>query len=173
MFALGESLVVLPNFFVKLSLMDDLSAVVRVSHPDLKMADTKSHVNSPKRSSCLMLLASRSLMFHCLRKQAMHCREHMMLLILLLRNSLVPNKDVAVKFPSHRLGSARTLALYRMTLGGEGSVEMSSELGASLRGTCGFDAGREKEKQVAFSTEEREGSVISMSMLQLEATRSA
>jgi len=101
-----------------------------------------------------------------------------MLLILLLRNLLVPNKDVAVKFPSHRLGSAGTLVLYGMTLGGEGSVEMSillvvAELGTSSRRTHGFDAGREKEKQVAFLAEGREGSVISMSMLQLAATRSA
>ena len=108
----------------------------------------------------------------------MHFREHMMLLMSLLRNLLVPNKDVTVKFPSHRLGSARMLALYGMTLGGEGSVEMSillviAELGASLRGTYGFDAGREKEKQVAFSAEGRKESIISMSMLQLVATRLA
>jgi len=107
----------------------------------------------------------------------MYFREHMMLLISLLRNSLVPNKDVAVKFLSYRLGSARTLALYRMTLGGESSMEMLillviTELGAS-RGTRGFDAGREKEKQVAFLAEERKGSVISMSMLQLAAICSA
>ena len=158
--------------------MDDLLAVVRVSHPDSSMADTKSHVDSLKGSSCLMLLASRSLTFCCLRKQAMRFREHVMLLMLLLRNSLVPNKDVAMKFLSHRLGSAGTFALYGMTLGGEGSVEMSillevAELGASSRETRGFDAGREKGKQVVFSAEGREGSVISMSMLQLAATCSA
>jgi len=161
---------------VKLSLIDDLLAVVRVSHPDLKMADTKSHADSPKGSSCLILLASQSLMFHCLRKQAMCFREHVILLMSLLRNLLVPNKDVTVKFPSHRLGSAGTLALYGMTLGEEGSVKMLillviAELGASSRGTHGFDAGREKEKQVASSAEGREGSVISMSML--AATHSA
>jgi len=105
-------------------------------------------------------------------------REHMMLLMSLLRNLLVPNKDVAVKFPSHRLGSAGTFALYRITLGGEGSMEMSillevAWLGASSRETHGFDAGREKGKQVMFSPEGREGSVISMSMLQLAVTRSA
>ena len=163
---------------MKLSLIDDLLAVVRVSHPDPKMADTKYHADLPKGSSCLMLLASWSLTFCCLRKHAMHFREHVMLLILLLRNLLVQNKDVTAKFPSHRLGSAGTLALYGMTSGGEGSMEMSillviAELGASLRGTRGFDAGREKEKQVVFSAEGREGSVISMSMLQLAATRSA
>ena len=108
----------------------------------------------------------------------MCCREHVMLLISLLRNSLVPNRDVAMKFPSHRLGSARILALYGMTLGGESSVEMLVslmfiELGTSLRGTYGLDAGREKEKQVAFSTGGRERSVISMSILQLAATCSA
>ena len=166
------------NSFVMLSLMDDLLAVARVSHPDSKMADIKSHADSLKESSCLMLLAFWSLTFHCLRKQAMCCREHMMLLISLLRNSLVPNRDVTMKFLSHRLGSTRTLALYGMTLGGEGSVEMSVllmfiELGTSLRGTCGLDAGREKEKRVAFSTGEREGSIISMSMLQLAVTHSA
>jgi len=65
-----------------------------------------------------------------------------------------------------------------MTLGGEGSVEMLillviAELGTSSRETRGFDAGREKEKQVIFSAEERKGSVISMSMLQLVVTCSA
>jgi len=48
-----------------------------------------------------------------------------MLLMSLLRNSLVPNKDVTVKFLSHKLGSAGTFVLYGITLGGEGSVEMS------------------------------------------------
>jgi len=86
----------------------------------------------------------------------MHFREHVTLLILLLINLLVPNKDVAVKFPSHRLGSAGTLVLYGMTLGGEGSVEMSIlpvivELSTSSRGTYRFDAGEEKEKLVTFS----------------------
>ena len=158
--------------------MDNLLAVVRVSHPDLKMADIKSYADSPKGSSCLMLLAFQSLTFRCLRKQAMRCREHVMLLMSLLRNSLVPNKDVAMKFPSHRLESAGTLALYGMTSGGEGSAETSIslmfiELGASSRETHGLDARREKEKRVAFSTGEREGSIISMSMLQLAATRLA
>ena len=158
--------------------MDNLLAVVRVSHPDLKMADIKSHADSPKGSSCLMLLAFWSLTFRCLRKQAMCCREHVMLLMSLLRNSLVPNKDVAMKFLSHRLESAGTLALYRMTSGGEGSAETSIslmfiELGASSRETDGLDARREKEKRVVFSTGEREGSIISMSMLQLAATRLA
>jgi len=158
--------------------MDDLLAVVRVSHPDSSMADTKSQADSLKGSSCLMLLVSRSLTFRCLRKQAMRFREHVMLLMSLLRNSLVPNKDVAMKFPSHRLGSAGTFALYGITLGGEGSIKMSILLevvwlGASSRETRGFGAGGEKGKQVALSPEGREGSVISMSMLQLAAMRSA
>ena len=110
--------------------MDDLLAVKRVSHPDSKMADMKSHADSPKGSSCLMLLASQSLMFRCLRKHAMHFREHVTLLISLLRSLLVPNKDVAMKFPFHRLGSAGTLALYGMTLGGRrfcGNVEVAGD----------------------------------------------
>jgi len=86
----------------------------------------------------------------------MHFRKHVTLLISLLINLLVPNKDVAVKFPSYRLGSAGTLVLYGMTSGGESSVEMSIlpvivELSTSSRGTCGFDAGEEKEKLVTFS----------------------
>ena len=60
----------------------------------------------------------------------------------LLRNLLVSNKDVAVKFPSHRLGSARTFALYGITSGEKGLVEVSilleiAELGASSRETRG------------------------------------
>jgi len=98
--------------------------------------------------------------------------------MLLLRSLLVLNKDVAVKFPSHRLGSAGTFTLYGINLGGEGSVEMSILLevvwlGASSRETRGFGTRREKGKQVALSPERREGSVISMSMLQLAVTRSA
>jgi len=38
--------------------MDNLLAVVRVSHPDSSMADTKSQADLPKGSSCLMLLVS-------------------------------------------------------------------------------------------------------------------
>ena len=41
----------------------------------------------------------------------MHWRDRVMLLMSLIRNLLVPNKDVAVKFPSHKLGSAGTLEL--------------------------------------------------------------
>jgi len=96
----------------------------------------------------------------------------------LLRNLLVLNKDVAVKFPSHRLGSAGTFALYGITSGGEGSMEMSILLevvwlGASSRETRGFGAEGEKGKQVVLLPEGREGSIISMSMLQLAVTRSA
>jgi len=50
---------------------------------------------------------------------------------------------------------------------------VAAGLGAASGGTRGSDAGSEKEKFVAFSAEGRKGSVISMSMLQLVATRSA
>ena len=50
---------------------------------------------------------------------------------------------------------------------------MTAGLGTASGGTRGSDASREKEKFVAFSAEGREGSAISMSMLQLAATRSA
>jgi len=41
----------------------------------------------------------------------MRCSEQAMLQISLCKNSFVPNKEVAMKLPSHRLGSARTLVL--------------------------------------------------------------
>ena len=41
----------------------------------------------------------------------MHCSEQAMLRTSLCKNSFVPNSEVAVKLLSHRLGSARTLAL--------------------------------------------------------------
>ena len=50
---------------------------------------------------------------------------------------------------------------------------MTAGLGAASGGIRGSDAGREKEKFVAFSAEWKEGSTISMSMLQLAATRLA
>ena len=50
---------------------------------------------------------------------------------------------------------------------------MTAGLGTASGGTRESDAGREKEKFVVFSAKGREGSIISMSMLQLAATRSA
>jgi len=47
------------NSFEILLLIDDLLEVVNASHPDSNMADTKSQADSPKGSSCLMLLALR------------------------------------------------------------------------------------------------------------------
>jgi len=59
------------------------------------------------------------------------------------------NREVATKPPSHRLGSAGTLVLCRMTKGGEGSEEISisfvdPELGASSMETRVWKRGREK-----------------------------
>ena len=91
----------------------------------------------------------------------------------------MPKRDVAVKLPSHRLGSAGTLALYGMTDGGKGSVEMSilpvgSKLvGAASRGACGLEGGREKLYRLALLIEGGEGLDSSTSMLQLAATHSA
>jgi len=75
----------------------------------------------------------------------------------LARNSFVPNKDAAANLPSHKLGSAGTLALYGMTDGGDGSVEISSlpegtELSASSRDAHGLDGGRENVKFVVSLT---------------------
>jgi len=46
----------------------------------------------------------------------------------LLRNFFVPKREVAVKLPSHKLGSAGTLALYGVIMGGEGSVDVTVSL---------------------------------------------
>jgi len=40
-----------------LLLIEDLLEVVKVSHPDLKIAETKSQADLPKGSNCLILLA--------------------------------------------------------------------------------------------------------------------
>jgi len=48
--------------------------------------------------------------------------------MLLLRNLFVPKREVAVKLPSYKLGLAGTLALYGMTVGGEGSVDVTMSL---------------------------------------------
>lgn len=71
-----------------------------------------------------------------------------MLLMSLLMNFSVPNRDVAVNLPSHKLGSAGALALYGITKNGDGSVEillllMGTELGTFLKGACGSDGGIE------------------------------
>jgi len=47
-----------------------------------------------------------------------------MLHILLLRNSLVPKSEVAMKLLSHRLGLGGTLVLYGMTMGGKDSNDI-------------------------------------------------
>ena len=81
------------------------------SQPDSKIADMNSQADSPNSSSWGMLLLSHPTRFHCLRKHAMRCSEQAMLRTLLCKNSFVPNREVAVKLPSHRLGLAGTLVL--------------------------------------------------------------
>jgi len=81
------------------------------SQQDSKIADMNSQTDSPNGASWGMSLLSRPSRLHCLRKHAMHCNEQTMLRTLLCRNLFVLNREVAVKLPSHRLGSARTLAL--------------------------------------------------------------
>jgi len=81
------------------------------SQPDSKIADMNSQADSPNSSSWGMLLPSHSSRLRCLRKHTMRCNKQAMLWTSLCRNSFVPNREVAVKLPSHRLGSAGTLAL--------------------------------------------------------------
>jgi len=69
-----------------------------------------------------------------------------MLLISLLMNLSMPNRDVAINLLFYKLGSTRALVLYGMTKGGDGSMEMSllligTELGASSKGAHGSDGG--------------------------------
>ena len=71
MFSLDGRLVALPNSFAMLPLMVDLLAVVRISYPDLKMANMKSQADCSKGSSCLMLFLLYPLRLYCLRKHAM------------------------------------------------------------------------------------------------------
>jgi len=61
----------------------------------------------------------------------------------------MPNREVATKPSSYRLGSAGTLVLCRMTEGGEGSEEISisfvdPELGTFSIETRVWERGREK-----------------------------
>jgi len=161
----------LPNFLATLFLIEESLEVVSMSHPDSKIAKMKSQADLPKRSSCLMLFALHPSRFLCLRK-------HMMLLMLLLRNLFVLKRNVAVKLPSHKLGSAGTLALYGITKGEENSMEIlvspiGAKLSASSRDACGLEGGREKLKLMMSSAEGGEGLVTSISMLQLAATCSA
>jgi len=58
-FTLNGRLVFLLNSFIMLLLMVDLLEVVRVSHPDSKIAEMKSQVDSLKGSRCLMLFPLR------------------------------------------------------------------------------------------------------------------
>jgi len=50
-------------------------------------------------------------------------REHDILQVSLCRNSLVPNKEIALKYLSQRFGSAGILVSYRITVGGPGCNE--------------------------------------------------
>jgi len=65
----------------------------------------------------------------------------------------VLKREVAVKLLSHRLRSARMLALYRMTMGEEGSIDMivlPFDVGLSvfLLETCG---GLEKDRVKSYN----------------------
>jgi len=81
------------------------------SQPYSKITDMNSQADSPNSSSWGMLLPSCPSRLCYLRKHAMHCNEQAMLRTSLCRNLFMPNREVAVKLPSYRLGSARTLAL--------------------------------------------------------------
>ena len=81
------------------------------SQPDLKIADINSQADSPNSSSWGMLLPSHPSKLCCLRKHTMHCSEQAMLWTSLCKNLFVSNSEVAVKLPSHGLGSAGMLAL--------------------------------------------------------------
>ena len=110
------------------------------SQPDSKIVDMNSQADSPNSSSCGMLLPLCPSRLCCLRKHAMHCSEQAMLWTSLCKNSFMLNSEVAVKLPSHRLGSAGTFALQGMTVGREGFRDVlklsagKGSLGASLWG---------------------------------------
>ena len=97
----------------------------------------------------------------------------------LLRNSFVPKNEVAMKLPFYRLGSAGTLALYGMTVGGEGSdniwvMPLDAGVGIFLLQTCGsWKGGKMKLYNRAVLFTGREGSRVSTSTLFAKATCSA
>ena len=94
-----------------------LSVVLIWSYPALYIADTNVQVASPNSSSWGMFLLLWPLSFLYLRNIAICWREHAILRILPWGNLLVLNREVALNLPSHKLESARTLMLYRMTFG--------------------------------------------------------
>ena len=100
-----------PKWIDMLSRMEVFLDKCNWFQPDSKIADMNSQADSLKSSSWEMLLPLHPSRLCCLRKHAMYCREQAMLWTSLCKNLFVLNSDMAVKLLSHRLGSARTLAL--------------------------------------------------------------
>ena len=92
-----------------------LVLALRWSYPASYIAEINSQAARPISWSCRKLLTSFLWMLLCLIKVAMCCREHAILLTLPVRNLLVLNNEVTVKFPSQSCGSASILVLYRIT----------------------------------------------------------
>jgi len=70
------------------------------------MAEIRSQAANPKSEICGMSRPSLSPRGFCLIKVAILWKEHAMFLALPSRTSIVPNKEIELKVPSHNIGSA-------------------------------------------------------------------
>ena len=70
------------------------------------MAKIRSQAADPKSEICEMSRPSLSPRGLCLMKVAILWREHTMFLASPSRTSIVPNKEIELKVPSHNVGSA-------------------------------------------------------------------
>ena len=86
-------------------------------------------------------------------------REHAIFWMLLLRNSFVPKRDIAVKLLSHKLGSIGMLVLYGITMGGEESIDVKASLAraglsiSSWEACGGCEGGKVKLYKGVFDNE--------------------
>ena len=88
-----------------------MSDVNNLSQPASYMAMMKLKAASPNESICGILLPSQLVMFLCLMNSAIWIREHDTLRASLCKNSLVPKREIGLKWLSQRFGSAGMLAL--------------------------------------------------------------
>ena len=73
----------LPNYNITLSWTEVLSEVYSLPHLGLEIAEMNVYTASSKRASWGMSLPLQSSRLHCLRKDAIYCKEHTMLQTLL------------------------------------------------------------------------------------------
>ena len=120
---LGEVFMVLTNCNEMMPQKEMLPEVRSLFQPDSNMVNMNVQAESPNKASWEMSLPLQSSRFCCLRKKAICYKEQTMLQTSLWRNLLVLKRNMDLNLPSQRLGSAGTLALYRIMARREGSVK--------------------------------------------------